>query len=275
MKIDEDSHAARRGAGGRAGPHHHHDAAEVPVRASARSARSPARNYAVVIDEAHSSQTGEAAKDLRLALGAGEEQELTAAEAEDAGLLVDGDRSRRGGACAIRRRAQRPAVEPLVLRLHRDAQGPDAGDVRAPQSADRAARAVPPLLDAPGHRGGLHHGRARQLHDLPDLLEDREGDRGRPRVRRQEGAARDRALREPPPAPPRPEGRDHRRALPRSTRAKEMGGLAKAMVVTSSRLHAVRYKQNIDKYITGQGLRGHQDPRRLLRQDRRRHRASR
>ena len=47
----------------------------------------PARNYAIVIDEAHSSQTGEAAKDLRLALGAGEEQELTAAEAEDAGLL--------------------------------------------------------------------------------------------------------------------------------------------------------------------------------------------
>jgi type I restriction enzyme, R subunit len=48
----------------------------------------PARNYAVVIDEAHSSQTGEAAKDLRLALGAGEEQELTATEAEDAGLLA-------------------------------------------------------------------------------------------------------------------------------------------------------------------------------------------
>ena len=48
----------------------------------------PARNYAIVIDEAHSSQTGEAAKDLRLALGAGEEQELTAAEAEDAGLLA-------------------------------------------------------------------------------------------------------------------------------------------------------------------------------------------
>ena len=35
--------------------------------------------------------------------------------------------------------------------------------------------------------------------------------------------------------------------------AKEMGGLAKAMVVTSSRLHAVRYKQNIDKYIKAKG----------------------
>ena len=35
--------------------------------------------------------------------------------------------------------------------------------------------------------------------------------------------------------------------------SKEMGGLAKAMVVTSSRLHAVRYKQNIDKYIRENG----------------------
>jgi type I restriction enzyme R subunit len=35
--------------------------------------------------------------------------------------------------------------------------------------------------------------------------------------------------------------------------SKEMGGLAKAMVVTSSRLHAVRYKQNIDKYIGQKG----------------------
>ncbi len=48
----------------------------------------PARSYAIIVDEAHSSQTGEAAKDLRLALGAGEEQELTAAEAEDSGLLA-------------------------------------------------------------------------------------------------------------------------------------------------------------------------------------------
>ena len=54
--------------------------------------------------------------------------------------------------------------------------------------------------------------------------------------------------------------------------AKEMGGLAKAMVVTSSRLHAVRYKQNIDKYIKAKGYARHQDPGRLLRQDRRRHR---
>ncbi len=34
----------------------------------------------------------------------------------------------------------------------------------------------------------------------------------------------------------------------------KIGGKAKAMVVTSSRLHAVRYKQEFDKYIAGEGL---------------------
>ena len=35
---------------------------------------------------------------------------------------------------------------------------------------DGPVRAVPPLLDAPGDRGGLHPRRARQLHDLRDVL---------------------------------------------------------------------------------------------------------
>ena len=41
----------------------------------------------------------------------------------------------------------------------------------------------------------------------------------------------------------------------------KIGGRAKAMVVTSSRLHAVRYKQSFDKYIKEKGYSGHQDPR--------------
>ncbi|HEY3090258.1 MAG TPA: DEAD/DEAH box helicase family protein [Jatrophihabitantaceae bacterium] len=49
----------------------------------------PQRSYAVIVDEAHSSQTGEAAKDLRLVLRGTDEQELTAAEAEDAGFIAE------------------------------------------------------------------------------------------------------------------------------------------------------------------------------------------
>ena len=53
-----------------------------------RLAEMPARRYAVIVDEAHSSQGGETATELKLVLGGTAEQELTAAEAEDAGLTV-------------------------------------------------------------------------------------------------------------------------------------------------------------------------------------------
>ncbi|MGD9571966.1 MAG: RNA-binding domain-containing protein [Thermoleophilia bacterium] len=47
----------------------------------------PARRYAVIVDEAHSSQTGDSARDLKLVLAdATPEEELGAAEAEDRGL---------------------------------------------------------------------------------------------------------------------------------------------------------------------------------------------
>ena len=119
--------------------------------------------------------------------------------------------------------------------------------------ATGALRAVSPVLDAPGDRGGVHHRRARQLHDLPHVLEDREG--------------RARTIRSTTP-------KKARRAIARfvslhphhlaqkaeiivehfrAHTAKEMQGLAKAMVVTSSRLHAVRYKQAIDRYIAEHG----------------------
>jgi type I restriction enzyme R subunit len=51
----------------------------------------PDRTYAVIVDEAHSSQTGDSARDLKLVLGgaASPEQELMTAEAEDAGILTE------------------------------------------------------------------------------------------------------------------------------------------------------------------------------------------
>lgn len=53
----------------------------------------PDRRYAVIVDEAHSSQTGEAAKDLKLLLGPGAEaaDELRAAAESDADLADPGD----------------------------------------------------------------------------------------------------------------------------------------------------------------------------------------
>ena len=87
----------------------------------------------------------------------------------------------------------------------------------------RQVRAVPPVLDAPGDRGGVHPRRARQLHHLRHLLPDREGDRRRPRATTSPApsaaiarfvtlhehnlAQKRRGDRQPLPHPRRPQGR--------------------------------------------------------------------
>jgi type I restriction enzyme R subunit len=212
----------------------------------------PARSYAVVIDEAHSSQSGEAAKDLRLVLGAGEEQELTAAEAEDAGLLA-------------------AAVDPVEEALARSV-GARIG--RQPNLSYFAFTATPKgrTLEMFGWLNPETH-----LHEPFHLYSMRQAI--------EEGFIMDVLasyttyqtfwkIEKATLQDPEYDARKARRAIARfvslhpyhlaqkteiivehfrNHTAKEMGGLAKAMVVTSSRLHAVRYKQNIDKYIKAQG----------------------
>jgi type I restriction enzyme R subunit len=212
----------------------------------------PARNYAIVIDEAHSSQTGEAAKDLRLALGAGEETELTAAEAEDAGLLS-------------------AAIDPVEEALARSVGA---------RGGRRSNLSYFAFTATPKGRTLEMFGRLNpqtQLHEPFHLYSMRQAI--------EEGFIMDvlanyttyqtfwkieKATEEDPEY----DAKKARRAIARFVSlhphhlaqkaeiivehfrhhtAKEMGGLAKAMVVTSSRLHAVRYKQNIDKYIKAKG----------------------
>jgi len=212
----------------------------------------PARNYAIVIDEAHSSQTGEAAKDLRLALGAGEEHELTAAEAEDAGLLS-------------------AAIDPVEEALARSV-GARSG--RQSNMSYFAFTATPKgrTLEMFGHLNPQT-----QLHEPFHLYSMRQAI--------EEGFIMDVLasyttyqtfwkIEKATEKDPEYDAKKARRAIARFVSlhphhlaqkaeivvehfrqhtAKEMGGLAKAMVVTSSRLHAVRYKQSIDKYIKAKG----------------------
>jgi type I restriction enzyme, R subunit len=212
----------------------------------------PARSYAVVIDEAHSSQSGEAAKDLRLALGAGEEQELTVAEAEDAGLLA-------------------AAVDPVEEAVARSV-GARSG--RHPNLSYFAFTATPKgrTLEMFGQLNpetNLHE--PFHLYSMRQAIE--------------EGFIMDVLasyttyqtfwkIEKATLQDPEYDARKARRAIARfvslhpyhlaqkaeiivehfrSHTAKEMGGLAKAMVVTSSRLHAVRYKQNLDTYVKAKG----------------------
>jgi type I restriction enzyme R subunit len=212
----------------------------------------PARNYAIVIDEAHSSQTGEAAKDLRLALGAGEEHELTAAEAEDAGLLA-------------------VAIDPVEEAL--------AKSVGA-RSAHQSNLSYFAFTATPKGRTLELFGRLNpktRVHEPFHLYSMRQAI--------EEGFIMDVLanyttyqtfwkIEKRTQEDPEYDARKAKRAIARFVSlhphhlaqkaeiivehfrqhtAKEMGGLAKAMVVTSSRLHAVRYKQSIDKYLKEQG----------------------
>ena len=129
------------------------------------------RRYAVIVDEAHSSQTGESATNLKKVLGTLEQAEKEEGRDEDQEGR-DRGRGPQGHPC------ERSPAKPLLLRLHGHAEEEDARDVRHPRPG-REAEGLPPLLDAAGHRGGLHPRRAQELRDLRHVLSLREGGRGR------------------------------------------------------------------------------------------------
>ena len=207
----------------------------------------PDHRYAVIVDEAHSSQTGEAAKELRLALGTTEEQELTVAEAEDAGFIAEAiDPVEEALAKAVAARGRQsnlsffaftatPKARTLELfgtwhketerfepfHLYSMRQAIEEGfilDVLANyttyQTYWRIEKAVAedPAYEAPKARRAI----ARFVSLHPSNL-----------------AQRAEIIVE--------HFRNHT--------AGKIGGHAKAMVVTSSRLHAIRYKQAIETYL--------------------------
>ena len=142
---------------------HRHHAPEVPVHAGASVGALPGaalrghhRRGALLADAARAprAQAGAAAPSLE------RPRRTTRRRAPTPKTCITPSRS--GGSA-------RAAAQRQLLRLHRHAQGQDAGAVRRPQQADGYA-ALQPLLDAPGHRGRLHPRRAEELHHLPGLL---------------------------------------------------------------------------------------------------------
>jgi type I restriction enzyme R subunit len=207
----------------------------------------PKRRYAVIVDEAHSSQTGEAAKDLRLALGATDEQELTVAEAEDAGFIAQ-------------------AIDPVEEALAKSvgARGRQKNLSFFAFTATPKARTLEmfgTLNAASGHYEPFHLYSMRQAIEERFILDVLANYTTYHTYWRIEKAVAEDPTYEAPKA---------RRAIARfvslhptnlaqkaeivvehfrAHTAAKIGGRAKAMVVTSSRLHAVRYKQAIDAYI--------------------------
>jgi type I restriction enzyme R subunit len=212
----------------------------------------PARTYAVVIDEAHSSQTGKAAKDLRRALGADEEAELNAAEAEDAGLLEA---------------ALDPVDEGLAeVAAARGSSWPNLSYFAFTATPKgRTLNTFGRLNPKTERHEPFHLYSMRQAIEedfIMDVLASYTTYKTFWKI--------EKAIEEDPSY----DAKQARRAIARfidlhphnlaqkaeiivehfrAHTAKEMGGLAKAMVVTASRLHAVRCKQSIDRYIQENG----------------------
>ena len=211
----------------------------------------PARRYAVIVDEAHSSQTGEAAKDLRLVLGGTEEQELTAAEAEDAGFIAE-------------------AIDPVEEALAKavGARGRQENLSFFAFTATPKARTLEmfgTLDPSTGKYEPFHLYSMRQAIEegfILDVLASYVTYQTYWRI--EKAVAADPTYNAP----------KARRAIARfvslhpsnlaqkaeiivehfrTHTALKIAGHAKAMVVTSSRLHAVRYKQAIDAYIAKKG----------------------
>lgn len=206
----------------------------------------PSRSYAVIVDEAHSSQTGEAAKDLRLALSGSDEQELTVAEAADSDLITE---------------TADPVEEALVKVVA--ARGAQANLSFFAFTATPKGRTLELFgtKNAEGRYEPFHLYSMRQAIEEGFILDVLANYTTYQTFWRIEKAIAD---------DPAYDSAKAKRAIARFVSlhphqlaqkaeiivehfrehtARKIGGGAKAMVVTSSRLHAVRYKRAIDAYI--------------------------
>jgi type I restriction enzyme R subunit len=206
----------------------------------------PARRYAVIVDEAHSSQTGEAAADLRRALS------LEAAEVEESA-----EEAERGDGQDLLARSLSGRGRPGNLSFFAFTATPKAKTLELFGTPVETAEG---LRYRPFHLYSM-----RQAIDegfILDVLanyttyktyfriekavsEDPEYDKARAR----RAIARFVTLHPHNLAQRAEVVVEHFRAHT----ARKIGGKAKAMVVTSSRLHAVRYKLALDAYITEHG----------------------
>ena len=102
------------------------------------------RKFAIIIDEAHSSQGGRTSASVSMALGeAGSEGEEETTEDKINRLME----------------SQEAAAQRQLLRLHCHSQEQDPGDLRHTRSRRREnqARPLPLLHHEAGHPGGVHH----------------------------------------------------------------------------------------------------------------------
>jgi type I restriction enzyme R subunit len=205
----------------------------------------PGRRYAIIVDEAHSSQSGEAARQMKQVLAAGS---LEQAETEDGADEGEDDEDRVLAAVLASRGRQKnlaffaftatPKAKTLEVFGTRDAEGrPRPFHLYSMRQAIEEHF----ILDVLGH-----YTTYRSFYRLVKSIE------GDPKVPKKEATrqlARFLSFHPVNIAQKTEVMVEHFRARVRH----RIGGQAKAMVVTSSRLHAVRYHQAFVKYLAEQG----------------------
>ena len=209
------------------------------------------KRFAVIVDEAHSSQTGEAAKDLKGVLGAeAEEERLKISEKEEAGdLVTDEDRLNE----AVAARAAQSNLSFFAF-------------TATPKQ--RTGELFGTLDPVTGVKGPFHTYSMRQAIEEGFILDvlrfytpfdvfwkvaKANGDD--PEVDKTKAAAQ---IAKAISLHPHNLARKAQVIIDhfREHVAPQIDSQAKAMVVTASRLHAVRYKQAIDAYIADHHITG-------------------
>ena len=212
------------------------------------------RRYAVIIDEAHSSQTGDSAKEMKKVLGSGSgssEAQLQAAEAAEVTLIdevVDPMQDALAEEVAARGRQSNmsffaftatPKARTLELFGQKGSDGRYAPfDLYSMSQAINEGFILDVLKSYTTYETYFKIDKA--ITDDPQLDQ----------VRAKAAVARFVSLHEHNLAQRADVIVNHFREHV----AKRIGGKAKAMVVTASRLHALRYKQALDKYCADNGI---------------------
>jgi len=204
----------------------------------------PDRRYAVIVDEAHSSQSGESAMELKGVLSAERIRQQAQAQAEAQGLPDYEEEILR----TMAQRGKQPNISFFAFTAtpkHKtlavfDEPGP-SGESPFHLYSMRQAIDEGFILDVL-----QHYTTYRTYYRLIKAIEDD------PKVDKRKAAralARFMSLHPHNIAQKTEVMIEHFRHFTRH----KIGGRAKAMVVTSSRLHAIRYKQSFDKYIDEKG----------------------
>jgi type I restriction enzyme R subunit len=206
----------------------------------------PGRRFALIVDEAHSSQSGETTKSLKKVLSAGSLEE---AEAEDAAAEPAEDEVDNAALAAMQKRGRLPNVstfaftatpKPKTLELF-GSQRPDGTFAPFHLYSMRQAIEEGFILDVlASYTTYKAYWRL-----LKTIEED-------PHYDKKKAAYLLKSFVELHPQAIREKVRimvEHFAAQVQS----EIGGKAKAMIVTRSRLHAVRYKLAIDAYLAERG----------------------